>query len=85
MPRRGVPRRPSRRGARPVLGGIGTAEFAPNRDEDLAYTLRLLQAEASAELHQWPGTLHGSQALLSAGVSQRRVVEMGAALRRGFR
>ncbi|MFH8611800.1 alpha/beta hydrolase [Streptomyces sp. NPDC018029] len=63
---------------------IATAEFDPNRDEDIAYALRLLQAGVSVELHQWPGTFHGSQAILSADVSQRQVAELGAVLRRAL-
>ncbi|GAA2455161.1 alpha/beta hydrolase [Streptomyces macrosporus] len=63
---------------------IATAEFCPNRDEDIAYALRLLQAGVSVELHQWPGTFHGSQAILSADVSQRQIAELGAALRRAL-
>ncbi|MFG3505296.1 alpha/beta hydrolase [Streptomyces sp. NPDC047821] len=63
---------------------IATAELCPNRDEDIAYALRLLQAGVSVELHQWPGTFHGSQALLSAGVSQRQIAELSAALRRAL-
>jgi hypothetical protein len=38
----------------------------------------------SVELHQWPGTFHGSQAILSADVSQRQTAEMIAALRRAL-
>ncbi|MGW1075051.1 alpha/beta hydrolase [Streptomyces sp. NPDC002537] len=45
---------------------IATAEYCPNRDEDIHYALRLLQAGVAVELHQWPGTFHGSQAILSA-------------------
>ncbi|MGW8761599.1 alpha/beta hydrolase [Streptomyces sp. NPDC055815] len=63
---------------------IASAEFCPNRDEDLAYALRLLQAGVSVEVHQWPGTFHGSQAILSAEVSQRQNAELGAALRRAL-
>ena len=63
---------------------IATAEFCPNRDEDIDYALRLLQAGVSVELHQWPGTFHGSQAILSAEVSQRQIAELGAALRRAL-
>jgi acetyl esterase/lipase len=63
---------------------IATAEFCPNRDEDIAYALRLMQAGVSVELHQWPGTFHGSQAILSAEVSQRQNAELGAALRRAL-
>ncbi|MGW1060617.1 alpha/beta hydrolase [Micromonospora rubida] len=63
---------------------IATAEFDPNRDEDIDYALRLLQAGVSVELHQWPGTFHGSQAILSADVSQRQITELAAALRRAL-
>jgi acetyl esterase len=63
---------------------IATAELDPNRDEDITYALRLLQAGVSVELHQWSGTFHGSQAILSAEVSQRQIAELGAALRRAL-
>ncbi|MBT2232328.1 alpha/beta hydrolase [Nonomuraea sp. NEAU-A123] len=63
---------------------IATAEFDPNRDEDIDYALRLLRAGVSVDLHQWPGTFHGSQAILSAEVSQRQLAELAAALRRGL-
>ncbi|WP_378730109.1 alpha/beta hydrolase [Nocardia brasiliensis] len=63
---------------------IATAEFCPNRDEALVYALRLLEAGVSVEVHQWPGTFHGSQALLSADVSQRQLAELGAVLRRAL-
>ncbi|GAB2582079.1 alpha/beta hydrolase [Streptomyces capparidis] len=63
---------------------VATAEFDPNRDEDIAYALRLLQAGVSVELHQWPGTFHGSQALWSAEVSQRQIAQVGAVLRRAL-
>ena len=63
---------------------IASAEFDPNRDEAISYALRLRQAGVSVELHQWPGTFHGSQAVLSADVSQRQIAELGAALRRGL-
>lgn len=63
---------------------IATAEFCPNRDEDIAYALRLLQAGVPVELHQWAGTFHGSQAILSAEVSQRQNAELGAVLRRAL-
>jgi acetyl esterase/lipase len=48
------------------------------------YAQRLLQAGVSVELHQWPGTFHGSQAIPSADVSQRQITELGAALRRAL-
>jgi acetyl esterase len=62
---------------------VASAEFCPNRDEDIAYALRLLQSGVSVELHQWAGTFHGSQAILSAEISHRQIAELGAALRRG--
>ncbi|GGY06650.1 esterase [Streptomyces hiroshimensis] len=63
---------------------IATAEFCPNRDEDIAYALRLLQSGVSVELHQWAGTFHGSQAILSAEISQRQHAELGAVLHRAL-
>ncbi|MFD0071424.1 alpha/beta hydrolase [Streptomyces sp. NPDC127166] len=63
---------------------VASAEFCPNRDEDIAYAVRLLQAGVSVELHQWPGTFHGSQAILSAEVSQRQNAELGMVLRRAL-
>jgi acetyl esterase len=63
---------------------IATAEFDPVRDEGITYALRLLQAGVSVELHQWPGTFHGSLALLSADVSQRQIADLGATLRRAL-
>ncbi|MDT0391229.1 alpha/beta hydrolase [Streptomyces dubilierae] len=63
---------------------VATAELCPNRDEDIAYALRLLQSGVPVELHQWPGTFHGSQAILSADVSQRQMAELAAALRRAL-
>jgi acetyl esterase/lipase len=63
---------------------VTTAEFCPNRDEGIEYALRLLQAGVSADLHQWAGTFHGSQAILSAEVSQRQLAELGVVLRRAL-
>jgi acetyl esterase len=63
---------------------IATAEFCPNRDEEITYALRLLQAGVPVELHQWPGTFHGSQAIMSADVSQRQLAEIAAVLRRAL-
>jgi acetyl esterase len=63
---------------------IATAEFDPLRDEGIGYALRLLQAGVAVELHQWSGTFHGSQAIVSAEVSQRQIAELGAALRRAL-
>lgn len=64
---------------------IATAEFDPVRDEGIIYALRLLRSGVSVELHQWAGTFHGSQGLISAGISQRQHAEAGAALRRAMR
>ncbi|WP_192768912.1 alpha/beta hydrolase [Plantactinospora soyae] len=63
---------------------VATAEFCPNRDEDIEYAVRLLQSGVSVELHQWPGTFHGSHAILSAEVSQRQIAELGAVLHRAL-
>ena len=63
---------------------IATAEFDPVRDEGIDYALRLLQAGVSVELHQWPGSFHGSQAILSAEISQRQLAALTAALRRAL-
>ena len=63
---------------------IATAEFDPNRDEAIGYALGLLQAGVSVEVHQWPGTFHGSQAILSADISQRQITELTITLRRAL-
>lgn len=63
---------------------VAAAEFCPNRDENIEYALRLLRAGVSVDLRQWAGTFHGSQAILSAEVSQRQIAEVGAALRRAL-
>jgi acetyl esterase len=60
---------------------ITTAEFDPNRDEAIVYAQRLMEAGVPVELHQWRGTFHGSQAVVSAEVSQRQIAELGAVLR----
>ncbi|KQV16636.1 alpha/beta hydrolase [Kitasatospora sp. Root107] len=63
---------------------LATAEFDPLRDEAVEYALRLLQAGVSVELHQWPGTFHGSLAILSAEISQRQHATLITALRRAL-
>ncbi|MFJ8042548.1 alpha/beta hydrolase [Kitasatospora sp. NPDC096147] len=63
---------------------ISTAEFDPLRDEEVVYALQLMQAGVAVELHQWPGTFHGSQAILSAEVSQRQLAELCDVLRRAL-
>nr|WP_090279429.1 alpha/beta hydrolase [Mycolicibacterium komanii] len=63
---------------------VSTAEFCPNRDEGLDYAMRMLAAGVPVELHQWAGTFHGSQAILSAEVSQRQLAELADVLRRAM-
>ncbi|OXM42445.1 esterase [Amycolatopsis thailandensis] len=63
---------------------VAAAEFCPNRDENIDYAARMLRAGVSVELHQWPGTFHGSQAILSAEVSRRQLDELGGVLRRAL-
>jgi acetyl esterase len=59
---------------------ITTAELDPNRDEAVVYAQRLMEAGVPVELHQWRGTFHGSQAALSAKVSQRQIAELATVL-----
>ena len=63
---------------------VSTAELDPDRDEGIEYGLRLLQAGVPVELHQWQGTFHGSQAAVSARVSQRQTEELCAVLHRAL-
>lgn len=63
---------------------VAAAEFDPLRDEDIAYAQRLLEARVSVDLHQWPGTFHGSYGVQAADVSQRQIAELTGALRRGL-
>ena len=64
---------------------VSTMEFDPLRDEGILYALRLLQAGVPVELHQYPGTFHGSSAIVTAAVSKRGAAEMVDVLRRGLR
>jgi acetyl esterase len=64
---------------------ISTMEFDPLRDEGILYALRLLQAGVTVELHQYPGTFHGSALIPTAAVSKRGAAEMVEVLRRGLR
>ena len=64
---------------------VSTMEFDPLRDEGIEYALRLLGAGVSVELHQYPGTFHGSSLVAGAGVSRRAQAEWLDALARGLR
>ena len=61
---------------------ISTMEFDPLRDEGITYALRLLQAGVSVELHQYPGTFHGSSIVNTAAVSKRQAAETLEVVRR---
>jgi acetyl esterase/lipase len=64
---------------------VTTCEFDPLRDEGLRYAMRLLQAGVSTEIHNYPGTFHGSVAVGGAAVSKLMVTDQLDALRRGLR
>jgi acetyl esterase/lipase len=64
---------------------VSTMEFDPLRDEGIEYALRLLQAGVRVELHQYPGTFHGSGLVAGAAVSRRAQAEWLDALARGLR
>jgi acetyl esterase len=63
---------------------VSTAENDPLRDEGITYAQRLLQAGVSVELHQFPGTFHGSALVTSAAVSRRAQRESALVLRRAL-
>jgi acetyl esterase/lipase len=63
---------------------ISTAENDPLRDEGITYAQRLLQAGVSVELHQFPGTFHGSALVTSAAVSRRAQGESALVLRQAL-
>lgn len=63
---------------------VSTMEFDPLRDEGIGYALRLLEAGVQVELHQYPGTFHGSSVIPTAAVSRRSASEMMAALGRAL-
>ncbi len=63
---------------------ISTAENDPLRDEGITYAQRLLQAGVSVELHQFPGTFHGSALVTTAAVSKRAQRESALVLRQAL-
>jgi acetyl esterase/lipase len=63
---------------------ISTAENDPLRDEGILYALALLRAGVSVELHQFPGTFHGSALVATAAISKRAQYEATVALRRAL-
>lgn len=54
------------------------------RDEGIIYALRMLQAGVAVELHQFPGTFHGSELIAHAAVSKRSIAETTDVLRRAL-
>jgi acetyl esterase/lipase len=64
---------------------VTTMEFDPLRDEGILYALALLRAGVSVELHSYPGTFHGSSAMVSAAVSRRAHQDLLGALQRGLK
>ncbi|MDQ1362075.1 MAG: acetyl esterase [Acidimicrobiaceae bacterium] len=63
---------------------ISTMEFDPLRDEGLIYGLRLLQAGVTVEIHQYPGTFHGSALVFTAATSVRQSAESMDVMRRAL-
>ncbi len=63
---------------------VSTAENDPLRDEGITYGQRLLQAGVSVELHQFPGTFHGSALVTTAAVSKRAQRESALVLRQAL-
>jgi acetyl esterase/lipase len=59
---------------------ITTMELDPLRDEGIRYAARLLEAGVSVELHNYPGTFHGSALATDAAISRRESADLAAAL-----
>ena len=64
---------------------VSTMEFDPLRDEGIEYAPRLLQAGVAVELHQYPGTFHGSALVAGAEISRRGQADLLSALARALR
>jgi acetyl esterase/lipase len=67
----------------PAIVQVGELEVF--RDEDIEYATRLMQAGVPAELHVYPGAVHGWDSMVPmAGVSKRMVADRMSALQRAF-
>ena len=62
---------------------ISTMEFDPLRDEGIHYTLALMEAGVTVELHSFPGTFHGASGFASE-VTKREREEQITVLRRAI-
>ena len=86
--RRGVAVRRPDQGDRPVraaAGWIPCGDIDLFIDEDIEYAQRLLQAGVPAELHVYPGGIHGFDLLApGSGLARRFAAERDDVLRRAF-
>jgi acetyl esterase/lipase len=63
---------------------ISAMEFDPLRDDAMAFGQALVEAGVPTELHLFPGTFHGSSALVDAEISRVEQAEELRVLRRGL-